>query len=169
MVLNWGSKIVPLIRELAAANKSKGGTAIVILSDKPKSDMEAALQQENIDMHGSHVVCRCGSTTMVDDLRQVTPGAARAVIILSRMDLSPDDRDSRSLRSVLSLLQAIGPAATPHFIVELCHMESAHLIELVAPVRVFVNLDFCPARMWLLGGSVVTYMNPPPLASPGSC
>ena len=59
------------------------------------------------------------------------------MIVLSRTELQPDDSDSRSLRCVLSLMQIFagksGPV--PHFVVELCDIDNAHLITLVAPVR----------------------------------
>jgi hypothetical protein len=56
---------------------------------------------------------------------------------MSRHDMKPDDSDSRSLRAVLclmSLLRSV-PRPHPHMVVELCDIDNAHLVQLVAPVQ----------------------------------
>jgi hypothetical protein len=85
----------------------------------------------------------------------VCPHRAKSIVVLSQTHLAPDETDAKSLRTVLSLLQIMDPRAwkcatnlpvshqgvsperkgEPHFVVELCDIDNAALINIVAQVQ----------------------------------
>ena len=60
LILGWSDKLYGLVKELANANESIGGSAIVILSEREKEDMEEDIKGQEIDLRGSRVICRSG-------------------------------------------------------------------------------------------------------------
>ena len=60
LILGWSDKLYALIRELANANESIGGSAIVIMAEKDKEEMENAIESQEIDLRGSRIICRTG-------------------------------------------------------------------------------------------------------------
>ena len=159
VVLNWSTKTLPLIRELALANESEGGTAIVLLCSEDKECIETRVHEAaDLELHGSRVIVRSGSPFDNASLGRVSILQARAIILLAEDGASPDEADARALRSVLCIKALIGnqrqqqqqkrvgtgagdgvggnqfnkPTAThlPHVVVEVSDLDNENLINL---------------------------------------
>ena len=51
LILGWNDRVLPLIREIMEANESEGGGVIVILSERPKEEMEEDIRNFFDDEH----------------------------------------------------------------------------------------------------------------------
>jgi hypothetical protein len=51
-------QIIPIITEIALANRSLGGGTIVILSEQEKEAMEQEIADADLELHGTQIVCR---------------------------------------------------------------------------------------------------------------
>lgn len=118
IILGWSPQVFSIVSELAFANRqlrsdrgsgTMGRTACVaILAEKDKVEMEEEIRTKVPDTMGTRVVCRSGNPLDLDDLEIVSPGTARAVIVVSPGGPYPDlpvaktmmalakDRDQRS-------------------------------------------------------------------------
>jgi hypothetical protein len=61
LILGWSDKLYALVKELANANESIGGSAIVIMSERDKEEMEEDINGQELDLRGSRVICRTGT------------------------------------------------------------------------------------------------------------
>ncbi len=84
LLLGWNDKIFSIIKEIASANDSIGGGCVVVLSDKDKEEMEREIEEANIDLKGSIIICRQGSPMNSSDLKKVAAAYARSIIVLSQ-------------------------------------------------------------------------------------
>ena len=104
LLLGWTSSTVSLISEIVIANESEGGGVIVILADEDKQEMEEVVRERVENLLGSQVVCRSGFPIRVEDLRRVSAGTAKSIIVLADESCrSADESDAKSLRIMLSL------------------------------------------------------------------
>ncbi|MEV8631916.1 potassium transporter TrkA [Streptosporangium sp. NPDC051023] len=101
VVLGWSEQVFLILSELAAAGPGGGGTTCVaILADRDRISMEEAIR-DRVDLpRRLRVVCRTGSPTDPVDVAIVSPGRARAVIVLGSED---SDSDARTIKSLLAL------------------------------------------------------------------
>ncbi|KAH9249530.1 hypothetical protein BASA81_012703 [Batrachochytrium salamandrivorans] len=126
LLLGWSDKTLPFVREICLANESEGGRVIVILADKAKVDMETELQLASEESRGTLVVCRSGNPTLHSDLRKVSAGSARSVVILADRTLDPDESDAKAVRCILGL-QAVRKSKMGHIVVEMCDVDNRDL------------------------------------------
>lgn len=129
LILNWTDKTLPVISEICAANESMGGGTIVILAEDPKEELEQRVASAELDFRGTKVIVRSGSPIMISDLKKVSAHLARSIIILAReSSVSPDESDSLTLRTVLSLksMQLRG-----HCVAELRDVDNRDILEIV--------------------------------------
>ena len=104
LVLGWSDKTIPTVLELVNAFESEGGGVIVILADEDKQEMEEVVRERVENLLGSQVVCRSGFPIRVEDLRRVSAGTAKSIIVLADESCrSADESDAKSLRIMLSL------------------------------------------------------------------
>jgi hypothetical protein len=160
LILGWSDKTLPLIREIALANESERGGVIVVLADRPKAEMELELSKDlaEEEARGTFVVVRQGSPTSQMDLRKVSAGGARSIVVLADSSLDPDESDAHALRVIMSLT-GIRKPSTGHVVVELCDVDNRDLILLVDPhnVEVIVAHD-------LIGRAMIQCARQPGLA-----
>jgi ion channel POLLUX/CASTOR len=100
VILGWSPQVFTIVSELALANRERRDEAghstaghsacVAILADRDKVEMEEELRIKVPDTMGTRVVCRSGSPVDLDDLKIVSPDAARAVVILSPGGPYPD-------------------------------------------------------------------------------
>ncbi|EGD80746.1 hypothetical protein PTSG_01334 [Salpingoeca rosetta] len=130
LILGWSDKTLPVIQELCLANESMGGGTIVVLSTRDKEEMEELIDDSDVDMKGSKVVCRTGSPLSYTALMKVSCTSARSIICLASKELSPDASDAQQLRIVLQLKQALEQydLASPHVVVEVLDVDNADVI-----------------------------------------
>jgi ion channel POLLUX/CASTOR len=107
IILNWSPSVFDIVAELAAANKGRGKSAIVVMADMDKAEMEDAIAARIPDLGNTRLICRRGDPTDLHDLGLVSPQAARSIIVLSPggAEGKGDDPDSRVVKTVLALVR----------------------------------------------------------------
>jgi ion channel POLLUX/CASTOR len=130
LILGWSSKVFPIIHELVIANESLGKSAIVILADKDKVEMEDEIRAQVGDTKKTKIICRTGDPMNLTDLEISNPHTARSIILLAP-EGSPDP-DSDVVKTALALTNNPRRKPDPYHIVgELQHdasLEAANLV-----------------------------------------
>jgi Trk K+ transport system NAD-binding subunit len=106
LVLGWSPRLPSILSELVIANENRKHAAFVILSARPKDELEDELRQLVPNTRTTRVVCRTGDIGKVDDLRLVNVEHARSVIVLSG-----EEGDAGVVKAVLAL-RSIDPTFT---------------------------------------------------------
>jgi hypothetical protein len=104
VILGWSSQVFVIVSELAYANRhlsrrrnpsaarelGRRSACVAILAEKDKVEMEEEIRTKVPGLLGTRVVCRSGNPLDPDDLKIVSPGTARAIIVLSPGGPYPD-------------------------------------------------------------------------------
>lgn len=147
LILGWSSKVFPIINELVIANESRGKSAIVILADKDKVEMEDEIRAEVGATGKTKIICRTGDPMNLTDLEISNPHTARSVILLAP-EGSPDP-DSDVIKTALALTNNPNRRAEPYHIVgELDHASSLEAANLVGKNEAH----------WVVGNDVIGRM-----------
>ncbi len=115
LILGWSDTVFTIVGELAIANESRSGPAVVILAEQDKVEMEDAIREKVPDLRGTRVVCRTGSPIDLGDLAIVTH-RRRGRSSSCRPD--GDDPDSEVIKTMLALTRE-GADATAHIVAEI--------------------------------------------------
>ena len=83
VILGWNSKMPSIISSLCLANESAKHSAIVILAERDKVEMEDELRDKVPHPGKTRLICRRGDPLDQDDLLIASPFAAKSIIILS--------------------------------------------------------------------------------------
>jgi voltage-gated potassium channel Kch len=144
LILGWSSKVFPIVSEIVIANQSRGRSAIVILADKDKVEMEDELRAKIGKTGKTSIICRTGDPMDLTDLEISNPHTARSIIVLAP-EGSPDP-DSDVIKTTLALTN------NPH--------RTADLFHIVGELEHESNLE--AARLvgkgeahWVLGEDVI--------------
>lgn len=98
LVLGWSARLPTILSELVIANSNHRRQAVVVLSDKPKDEMEDELHRLVPNTKTTRVVCRTGDVGSIDDLQLVNIEGARSVIVLAG-----DQGDAGVVKAVLAV------------------------------------------------------------------
>jgi len=101
LILGWNNKIFTIVRELAVANESRGRTAIVILANQDKVEMEEAIHAAVPQLGNTKLVCRTGDPKLARDIEIGNPQFARSIILLAPSEV--DEPDNEVIKSALAL------------------------------------------------------------------
>jgi voltage-gated potassium channel Kch len=130
LILGWSHKVFSLIHEISVANESRGRSAIVILADVDKVEMEDAIRTEVGATGRTRIVCRTGDPMNLRDLELGNPDAARSIIVLGAD--GDEDPDATVIKTTLALTNNKNRKADPYHIVgELKHganLEAGRLV-----------------------------------------
>ncbi|EFJ16608.1 hypothetical protein SELMODRAFT_50957, partial [Selaginella moellendorffii] len=129
LVLGWSDKLGSLLKQLAIANQSLGGSIVVVLAERDKEQMEIDIAKLEFDFMGTSVICRSGSPLIMADLKKVSVSKARSIIVLAEVE-NADQSDARALRVVLSLA-GVKEGLKGHVVVELSDIDNEPLVKLV--------------------------------------
>ena len=144
LILGWSSKIFPVINEIVIANESRGKSAIVILADKDKVEMEDEIFAKVGKTGKTKIICRSGDPMDLTDLEISNPQAARSIVLLA-----PEgsvDPDSDVIKTALALTNNPHRTAAPYHIVgELEQQSSLEAARLVGKNEAH----------WILGSDVI--------------
>lgn len=143
LILGYSDKLIPTIYQIALANESLGGAAIVVLAEMDKEELELRIQRSGIDLHGSEVIVRTGIPYLQADLKRVSAEDARSIIILSdRTESNADMADVNAVRNVLCL-NSMGAPKNGHIVCEICDIDNEDLVRIVGKntVETFVSHD----------------------------
>lgn len=101
LILGWSSKVFPIIHELTIANESRGKSAIVLLADRDKVEMEDDIRVQVGPTGKTRIIVRSGDPMNLAELEVANPNAARSIIVLAPED--DDDPDSVVIKTTLAV------------------------------------------------------------------
>ncbi|MEU8578705.1 CASTOR/POLLUX-related putative ion channel [Streptomyces asoensis] len=110
VVLGWSEQVFTVVRELVAARAEQRWSAVVVLADRDKTEMEEALTAALGPTGTTRLICRSGSLTDPGALALVSPASAHAVLVL------PGTRtggDAETVRTLLALRAVLGEHPGP--------------------------------------------------------
>jgi voltage-gated potassium channel Kch len=130
LILGWSSKVFPIVSEISIANRSRGRSAIVILADKDKVEMEDEIRAQVGHTGRTKVICRTGNPMDLTELEVSNPHTARSIILIAP-EGSPDP-DSDVIKTALALTNNPGRKREPYHIVgeiaDAASLEAARLV-----------------------------------------
>ncbi|WP_314220617.1 CASTOR/POLLUX-related putative ion channel [Streptomyces zaehneri] len=105
VVLGWSEQVFTVVGELVAARTDQRWSAVVVLADRDKTEMEEALAAVLGPTGTTRLICRSGSTADPDALGLVSPGSAHAVLVLPGTEAAGD---AETVRTLLALRAVLG-------------------------------------------------------------
>lgn len=130
LILGWSSKVFPIVREICTANESRGKSAIVILADRDKVEMEDDIKAQVTNLGKTKIIVRSGDPMNLAELEVANPHAARSIIVLAPED--GDDPDSTVIKTTLAVTNnPHRKTGTYHIVGELqdpANLEAARLV-----------------------------------------
>ncbi|MCU1580397.1 MAG: potassium transporter TrkA [Rhodoglobus sp.] len=130
LILGWSTKVFPIIGEIVVANESRGRSAIVILADRDKVEMEDEIRAQVGKTGKTKIIVRTGDPMNLTDLDLSNPQNARSIVLLAP-EGSPDP-DSDVIKTALALTNNPKRKAEKYHIVgEIEHegnLEAARLV-----------------------------------------
>ena len=130
LILGWSDKVFSIVSELAIANESRGRSAVVILADRDKVEMEEELRAAVGKTGKTQVICRSGDPMTLGDLELGSPHVARSIILLAPE--GSDDPDSEVIKAALALTNNPNRRAEPYHVVgeiqDHANLEAARLV-----------------------------------------
>jgi voltage-gated potassium channel Kch len=98
VILGWSESLYIIINELIEANRSKGSGCIVVLGNRSNLEMqESTFNKVNLDK-STRVIFRSGSSSSIEDLRKLSIGLAKSIII------NIDD-DIEAVKTILAIFK----------------------------------------------------------------
>lgn len=82
LILGWSGAIFTIIRQLVLANENQPRSAIVILADRDKVEMEDEIRVKISATGRTRLICRTGNPSDLDNLEIANPHTARSIIVL---------------------------------------------------------------------------------------
>jgi ion channel POLLUX/CASTOR len=91
IILGWSPQIFTIISEIVEANLNQKNSAIAVLADKDKVEMEDEIRERVPGIKNTRVICRCGSPIDPGDLELVSPHTARSIVVIPPEENNPDN------------------------------------------------------------------------------
>lgn len=134
LILGFGEKVFPILRELKVANESRGKASVVILSEHDKTEVEEMIRERLPDMGGTRVVVRQGSFFSPSDLAKVGAGRARSIVVPAADETDGDadaakHSDMAVIKTLLALRRVPGALTKNHAVVEIVDAGKKPVIE----------------------------------------
>lgn len=101
LILGWSTKVFPIVKEIVTANESRGKSAIVILADRDKVEMEDDIKAQVPTTGKTKIIVRSGDPMNLAELEVANPHAARSIIVLAPDEV--DDPDSLVIKTTLAV------------------------------------------------------------------
>jgi voltage-gated potassium channel Kch len=101
VILGWSQKVFPIISEIVIANESRGKSAIVVLADGDKVEMEDEIRARVPHPGKTKIIVRTGDPMDLTDLELANPHTARSIIIVAPENST--DPDSVVVKTALAL------------------------------------------------------------------
>ncbi|MFE6855901.1 hypothetical protein ACFVDH_34550, partial [Streptomyces sp. NPDC057674] len=146
LVLGWSEQTPTLVAELLAAHAQRRNSAVVVLADRDKLDMERELRAvlAAAGVRRVRLLCRRGRPADPAALARVSPAAAGAVVVLP-----PDtpEGDTQVVKTLLSLRAVVGdtrPVRVVAAVRQTQHVATARLA--AGPGAVVLDVDGIAAR-----------------------
>ena len=114
VILGWSQEIFTVVSELVAANENLKRSAVVVLADRDKGEMDDEIRARLGDTGRTSVVCRSGNPMDIDDLEIARLETSRAIVILSPEN---EDPDADVIKTMLAITNHPRRRAEPYHIV----------------------------------------------------
>jgi voltage-gated potassium channel Kch len=101
VILGWSQKVFPIISEIVIANESRGKSAIVVLAEGDKVEMEDEIRARIPHTGKTKIIVRTGDPMDLTDLELANPHTARSIIIVAPENST--DPDSVVVKTALAL------------------------------------------------------------------
>jgi voltage-gated potassium channel Kch/K+/H+ antiporter YhaU regulatory subunit KhtT len=138
VILGWSQQIFAVIQELLAGGAGRHRTSIVVLADRDRVEMEAAIRDRVRIPRRARVVCRTGKGSSLADLHIANPDESRAIVVLQN---EGEDPDVEVLKTILALTgRPDRRAASYRIVAEVRDQASASIARLVAGHEVHLLL-----------------------------
>ena len=118
VILGWSQEIYTVVSELVTANANQARSAIVILADRDKGDMDDDIRTRLSNTGKTSVICRTGTPMDIDDLEIARLETSRAIVILSP---ETDDPDADVIKTMLAVTNHPRRRPEPYHIVAEIH------------------------------------------------
>ncbi|HVD99593.1 MAG TPA: hypothetical protein VNB90_15400 [Cytophagaceae bacterium] len=129
LILGWSPMIFSLLKRLAAANRFRQKTYIVILADKDKIEMEDEINTKVKSFPNIVIVCRSGNQLDVSDLEMVNPHEARTILVLAPEE---DLHDVQAMKTVMALVKSHERKTEKyHIVVEIRDKDNLDIIRMI--------------------------------------
>ncbi len=130
LILGFGEKVYPILRELREANASLRSATVVILDTQDKTEIEEAIRARMDDMGTTRIVVRQGSPFSLHDLRKVGAGRARSIIVVASDDAADGAHaDMGAIKTLLALRRVPGALTRNHAVVELIESDRVSVLQ----------------------------------------
>jgi voltage-gated potassium channel Kch len=114
VILGWSEQVFTIVSELQIANENRRHTAIALLGDRDKVEMEEEVRHRVQHSKRTRTVARHGSPFQHADLNLVSPQTSRSIIILSDGEERPD---AATIKTILAVTGATDRRSEPYHIV----------------------------------------------------
>ncbi|ETW06358.1 hypothetical protein H310_02638 [Aphanomyces invadans] len=128
VMLGWGDKSLGFLREICLANESEGGGVVVVLSDRPKAELDMEIHAM-VELRGTKILCFKGNPLFAADLLKVSVHRARSITIISTLaDTSASDD---ALVRVLLTLKSLNHPLQGHIVADVGQLDNKHFMRVV--------------------------------------
>jgi len=143
VILGWSTRVPAIVKELVIANESRKRTAVVIVADTEKSEMEETLRGQIDDFKTTRIVCRRGDPWLPRNLDLANVKGARSIIVVE------EGNDASTVKVLLAIRAAQhGDPSPAHVVAEVLASETARsLRSLMGENLVTVSSDDVVAEL----------------------
>jgi ion channel POLLUX/CASTOR len=143
LILGWSARVPAIVSELVIANESLKKSAVVILADVDKTEMEETLRDAIEDSKTTRIVCRSGEPWLTKNLEIANLAGARSVVIVG------DGSDTATVKTLLAIRTArAGAPGKGHVVAEVVDNDTAvSLRSLLGDELVTVSSDAIVAEL----------------------
>ncbi len=100
VIFGWTPAVFPIISELVIANENRKRSAIVILGNKDKVEMEEEIREQVGDTGKTKIVCRSGDPMKMADINITSLNTSRSILVLSSEEQDPDSSVIKTLLAI---------------------------------------------------------------------
>ncbi len=116
LILGWSDKVPSILEELIVANEEKKKNAIVILSHRPKEELEDYLRNIVKDRKTTRIVIRCGEISNISNLEKVAISHCKSIILVNEVPKNATKTelalsDTHIIKAILTICK--NPARRP--------------------------------------------------------
>lgn len=143
LILGWNYQVTEIIREIISANESEKDGCVVILSEKPKEEMDDFLNEQLPERKTTRIITRNGETGSLNSLYRVGAASAKSVIILPSCASGAEDSelaqsDAATLKSTLAVIASSKDDEIPDIVAQVYFSSNKEIIEKLAEGKVTI-------------------------------
>lgn len=101
LILGWNSKVFSIVNEVCIANQSQQKSAVVILADRDKVEMEDEIRTQVGDTGSTRIIVRSGDPMNLAELEVASANTARSIVVLASE--GHKNRDATAIKTVLAV------------------------------------------------------------------